>query len=455
MAENINHNDWLLSIQNPELENGKSKTKFPKVPEKLKRVEGNSIFYDPQVVSIGPYHHGNARLEEMEKLKRKIAKMLVSERRMLEGQTQTSTQVSTGDIDNLYQNVKMKATGVKKSYDESLLPEKFTDDEEFNHAIFLDGCFVVYFIHCVTHNKLKNWEVKNEDLLSIGTDLFLLENQLPYFFLDELMKEAFPKDAQDGIFDKFIDKLICFGSSGRQKHQKNDKFIEHLLDLFRKKLVVDEGDKYQSRFDFKYLLVYFWDCFPAAHNTDEEHILWHSIRSADELKEVGINFKKSKSFNLNSIRFQRGLIFGDLTLPPIVIDHSTRPLFLNLLAYEITSLQGDSKVASFICFLDSLIDQASDVRVLRSDGVLLNSLSKDEEAAELINHLAMEVVDSNDFSHVTKDLKMYIQHYWRVRFAEIYRKHFSTPWTMIAFFGAIFITILTIIQTYFAIFPRN
>ncbi|XP_010247036.1 PREDICTED: UPF0481 protein At3g47200-like [Nelumbo nucifera] len=464
IVENLN--DWFGSIVNSKVENTKSITqcRIQKVPSTLRDIEDNKKYYDPQVVSIGPYHYGNPKFEEMEKMKKVIARMLVSESKIANEtsktqETTTPELVTNSEIEELYKKVVSIAEEAKKIYAGNL-PKEFyrNNDELFKRVMFLDGCFVVYFIHCLIHNELKKWELKNEDVFSIGTDLFLLENQIPFSVLDALTTEAFPEDKKERIFDKFVLRLVCFDSNDRQQQQNEEKQSVHLLDLFRNKLVStksqDQGNRYKS-FDFHYLIQRFWKKHFQSRSTGES-ILWHSIRSAAELKQVaGIKFKKSTSFNLDSVRFQKGPFYGELTLPPIIIDHSTKPLFLNLLAYERSFPLGDSKVASYICFLDSLIDQADDVKELRSSGVLLNFLGSDHDAAELINHLAKDLVDHNEFSHVTGELRRYTQYKWRVWVAEVRRTYFSNPWAFIGLLGAIFITILSIVQTYYSIYPRQ
>ncbi|KAH8485745.1 hypothetical protein H0E87_027256 [Populus deltoides] len=45
-------------------------------------------------------------------------------------------------------------------------------------------------------------------------------------------------------------------------------------------------------------------------------------------------------------------------------------------------------VASYICFIDSLIDHPEDVREMRSQGKLLNTLGSDQQVTELFNEIA-------------------------------------------------------------------
>ena len=79
---------------------------------------------------------------------------------------------------------------------------------------------------------------------------------------------------------------------------------------------------------------------------------------------------------------------GYLWLPPITVDDSTRPVFLNLIAYEMClDFQNDFAITSYVSFLDSLIDEPSDVKLLRNAGILYNYLGSDDEVAQVFNEI--------------------------------------------------------------------
>jgi hypothetical protein len=97
---------------------------------------------------------------------------------------------------------------------------------------------------------------------------------------------------------------------------------------------------------------------------------------------------------LSNISFTRQYVFlGYLSLPPIIVDDSTRPKFLNLIAYEMClDFKNDFGVTSYISFLDSLIDEPNDVKKLRKARVLHNFLGSDEEVAQLFNEIGTDLV---------------------------------------------------------------
>ena len=112
---------------------------------------------------------------------------------------------------------------------------------------------------------------------------------------------------------------------------------------------------------------------------------WQSYPSVQELQTAGIHFKCGENCHfLSNISFTRKFPFrGQLHIPPIVLDVSTRSKFLNLIAYEMClDFKNDFGVTSYISFLDSLIDEAKDVKKLRKAQILHNFLGSNEEVAK-------------------------------------------------------------------------
>ncbi|KAK4345995.1 hypothetical protein RND71_036171 [Anisodus tanguticus] len=165
---------------------------------------------------------------------------------------------------------------------------------------------------------------------------------------------------------------------------------------------------------------------------------WCSYRSAMELQRAGIRFRPGKN-------------------------DSTKSEFLNLVAYEACpDTPDDFGVTSYICFMESLIDRAEDVKELRSKGILLNFLGSDQEVGDLFNGKARDVVPN---PHAFVDVKNKIEDHYKNRgkiwIAEWKNTHFTTPWTVFAFIAAIFViglqvadTSLASIQTYYTVHPK-
>ena len=122
-------------------------------------------------------------------------------------------------------------------------------------------------------------------------------------------------------------------------------------------------------------------------------------------------------------------MFRILWLPPILVDDSTGPKFLNLIAYEMCpDFNNDYGVPSYISFLDSLIDEANDVKELRKAGIIYNLLGSDDEVTQLFNEIGTDLVPNNK---IYSDFRSRIQKYYKNKvktwISQAIHDHFSSP----------------------------
>uniref|UniRef100_A0A7N2R7B6 Uncharacterized protein n=1 Tax=Quercus lobata TaxID=97700 RepID=A0A7N2R7B6_QUELO len=180
-----------------------------------------------------------------------------------------------------------------------------------------------------------------------------------------------------------------------------------------------------------------------------------SYRNVQELRAAGIHVERSKKEDscLRDISFTELCCLGYLWLPQLTVDDSTRPKSLNLIAYEMClDFKNDFGITSYIFFLDSLIDEANDVKMLRKAGILYNCLGSDEEVAQVFNEIGTNSVPNNE---IYGNIRFQIQKHYKNKFmtmlAQFYHDHFSSPWTFMAFVGALSALVLTFIQTKYAV----
>ncbi|RHN46066.1 hypothetical protein MtrunA17_Chr7g0238211 [Medicago truncatula] len=182
-----------------------------------------------------------------------------------------------------------------------------------------------------------------------------------------------------------------------------------------------------------------------------------TYRNIQDLRDVGINFKSSKTRRPRDIDFSEGLFTAELTLPEIVVDDSSATTFLNLIAYEMCpDFHNDYGICSFAAFMDSLIDNPEDVKLLRSKEILLNSLGSDEEVAELFNIISTDLVPNADtYLEVRAKIHDHYRNRCNTWIAQGFRTYFSSPWAIIAFIAALIALVLTFIQTWFTVNPPS
>ncbi|KAF2303874.1 hypothetical protein GH714_024021 [Hevea brasiliensis] len=425
-------------------ENGNSKVqqpKFQRVPQMLRGIKPNSDCYDPMVVSIGPYHHGKPELQEMERLKITMARHFFER--------------SKEPVKALYNKVAQVATDAKICYCESSI--EGLNDEAFTQMMFLDGSFVLQFIFC-PEDRIK--EMKPHVEAFVMRDLFLLENQLPFSVLNSLMSSSF-EEGMKSIHD-FIEEIRCFPTKQASIKENIMKTVSKLWPQAQKMEPEEENNQDPQPL---HLLELFYtqfskkssSAFPRRKNKNRRVDNWFSYRSANELKSVGIHFEPSKTASFMDVKFISTSLYGVLRLPPIHIGDLTKSLLLNLVAYEMsTDTSIVAKITSYICFMDSLVDQPEDVKELRSNGILVNFLGCDQEVADLFNEISKHLVLHRDaFEDVKDQIQSHYKNIGKRWIAEWLHTHFSSPWALLAFLGASLALVLTAIQTYLSVFPTK
>ncbi|KAK9290308.1 hypothetical protein L1049_008475 [Liquidambar formosana] len=410
--------------------------RIPKVPSMLKDTSLRDTndcnkYFEPMMVSIGPYHYGEDKLKPGETLKLKLTQQFFND-----GKQQL--------IDAWYDKIFAEINNLRGCYDEE--STKNYDDETLTWMLFVDGCSVLRYIQCDVEVKLNDLKIQNHEIVFMRKDLFLLENQLPFQVLKLLMSyPIYEADKGKDLIEKFILKNVetperkGWQQQWRQQwqqfwqqQQRQEKEPSHLLELLRRGLL---GPKSRN----------------SSQITDKiRGDDWQSFRHVAELRAAGIYFHRSKTNFLNDISFNPCCIYGYVKLPPISVDDSTKAKFLNLVAYEMSpDFENNMEVTSYICFLDSLIDQPDDVKNLRKKYILHNFLGSDEEVAKLFNEIATYLMPNPD---IYRDVKLGIQKHYddkgKAWMAEFLYKRFRSPWTIIAFIAAFLAFVMTGIQTF-------
>ncbi|XP_030536754.1 UPF0481 protein At3g47200-like [Rhodamnia argentea] len=380
----------------------------------------NRQAYQPQFVSFGPYHQGAEHLLPMEEHKRcALVHFLKRSRKPLKPFLE-----SLGEV----------ARDLEESYD-ALDPKwKAGNGEDvavrFLELMITDGCFMLEILRTAT--QVVDDYAPNDPIFSnhgklyimpyIRRDMLMLENQLPMLVLDRLV--SVESDGKKD--DEFVNNLILKFYSPSTRVTKMGKCL-HVLDVFRKSRLTDHDEMVKM-----------------GHGGREE-----IIRSATELSEAGIWFKKSKTDSLKDISFS----YGVLRLPAIVVDNTTESMFLNLIAFERFHVGAGNEVTSYIFFMDNIIDNERDVALLHARGIIQNAIGSDKAVAKLFNSLSKDVTLEPDstFDAVHKQVSRHCEKFWIVWMAKakhsLSRIRSSNIYVTLSIIAAIVLFVLTIIQT--------
>jgi hypothetical protein len=383
-----------------------------RVPTDLRKV--NEKAYTPQHISIGHFHHGDERLETMEKLKMTYFKKFV--------------QKAALNVEDLVSFIKDSEVAVRHCY--SHISKLSSDD--YVKMIMLDASFIiVFFLTC----KPKEW-TDEEDLTprvisTLRKDIRLLENQLPFFVIDKIYNFAFASCSNLPSFTKLAIRFFAQSNSREISLDPNLK-IRHFVDLLRTSLLpqsISEGQPKRNR------------------GKKVKHLY-----TTSQLDEAGVKFKMGSSKCLFHLDFTKGV----LEIPHFKLNNNSESLFRNLMALEQCHYPFDDYFTDYIRILTFLIDTPKDVDFLVRKKILSNCLGNSNAVTTLVNNLWRQIFISevnSYYCHLCKDLNTFCEvrrHKWNTA---LIRDYFSTPWKTASTVAAIILLVLTFTQTVCSIIP--
>ncbi|KAL2335193.1 hypothetical protein Fmac_016406 [Flemingia macrophylla] len=426
--------------------------KIQKVAHYLRDRKHFAKHYSPRLVSIGPIHHGAKNLQPGEKYKLMWASMYLKRTKQ--------------DAQALYQKIASKIKQLKELFVDVVIGNVH-DDEKLSWMLFVDGCALLQILDKGELDEPEELKVKVDQLVLVWQDVLLLENQLPYKVLQLL--SGHENDAK--LLETMKKFIVCHHLSPVRPTKKQDTgednaLVEeghtrvdiknndtlqgevetpfHLLDQLHRNVLDDQDQKMEDT--------------RSKQNTDDDCDMI-TYRNIKELRAAGIKMKANHSHKLRDISFSYPLLclWEELRLPKIIVDYTTAPTYLNLIAYEMCpDFKNNYEICSFVAFMDSLIDHPDDVKELRSAGILYNVLGSDEEVEKLFNTIGTDLVhDRKIYSHVRCQIEKHYRSKCRTWIALGCHTYFATPWAITALFAAVLALVLTFIQAWFAVNPKK
>ncbi|XP_021801502.1 uncharacterized protein LOC110745689 [Prunus avium] len=398
-----------------------SRSKIQSVPRIVGSHSNLDKYFKPRVLAMGPIHHDKC----IEKLKYALAADFIKD--------------SGCTYDQLYKQILDCIAEIKDCYN---------DDETLTWMLFIDGCSTLQFMHKI--DRLEEFGMNRTQAAFARLDLFLLENQLPYQVLEELMISASKNQELFRSIQSFVELQIIAAEKPPDRLLLEVQAIRaylyeaaghhlpryghptyHLLDFLRERMLGPSPE------------------VPKDDHRKEDNS--PSFRNAQELKAAGVHFRRSKTSSLWDISFTSVGFVGFLNLPPI--NEDAMPLFLNLIAYEMCpDFPNNFGVTSYFSFLSSLIAHPDDAKQLRSARILCNLRGSDEALADLFHEIGPDLVLAHPmYNFINAKLEKHYKTKWKAWFAQFFEDHFSSPLVMLAFIGALTALVLSGIQTWYTV----
>ncbi|XP_050258160.1 UPF0481 protein At3g47200-like [Quercus robur] len=390
-----------------------------RVPYHLRKL--NEEAYTPQVISIGPF--GNQiysnRLQTMQGLKEEYSKRfwqrVIAENRF-DGETALPSTVNE-------QSLKQ----IREFYGEDI----GLSDARLSKLVLVDAYFILE-LFLIYHSNIWPSEdpmFKESFLLeTVTNDLLLLENQLPFFFLEEVFQDAFPLysgvlTVRQLTFEFFKDFNVQNIS-----HENSDVKIQHFTDLLRTFLLPQSlwpsSTQLPQRGNKKVKLSY----------------------SATQLQQAGVKFKVSSNKCLVGLKFENGV----LEIPCLEFYDTTEALIRNIMALEQTRYIRNGYVTDYFIMMDFLINTTKDMDLLCDNGIVDNYLGDNNAATLIVNNLHKNILWvglGTEYCKLCESLNAFYKDPWHRWKAILKQDYFSTPWTTASTIAVAILLVLTFIQT--------
>ncbi|KAJ3683556.1 hypothetical protein LUZ60_013783 [Juncus effusus] len=406
----------------------------------------NKSYYEPQMVSIGPYYHGNESLRAMEENKvRHLQDFLDRFRPHVK-------------LEDLLTEIRALETRARQCYSESIC---HLDGDQFVQMLVLDGCFILEQCHKWSNGKLDTLSSVSWVERVIVCDLLLMENQIPFFVLETLHRTC----SASGDHQSLLKTVVCILEKRPLMNIKPSdppvlptSKIHHLLHFYHEYYVPNgstfgrkSAQSLRSKICQLFLSLIFW-FFPKPAKGNITDI----IPCASDLSKSGVVFRKKKSpKNLFDITFSNGI----LKIPTFEISIASKKTIANLLAYDGTDPSNTSRpLWIYLTLLYHLIDTTEDAKLLERWGIMVNMDPRYEETVAFLNHLESLNFwhpDEHFFADLFSDVQEYYNKTWNRYRAKLKRDYFGNPWSIISLVAGLILMVLTFLQTYYTIYPKN
>lgn len=316
-------------------------------------------------------------------------------------------------IDRFRRIIKEEEEAIRACYSESTA---WIRSPEFVEMVLHDSVFIIEFLL-----RYLGGAAKKEDPLglcigdTVYHDLILLENQLPYFILEELFDPIVPRICRLQTFREVVIWLFDFkGKIG------TDSKFRHFTDLFRCVRV-------------ETLPEYVGDSKPIEH-----------MYNASKLEIGGINFKAvGEKFSLN-VRFENGCLEMSHLMVMDTLENELR----NIMALEQCHYVFNAHVCNYVLFLDYLIDTDKDVDLLVEKGIIQNWMGQPALVSQMVNKLSVGILHYKPYySKTVAEVNEYYRNPVNRSKAVLKRVYFGNLWTGTATIAATFLLVMTLIQT--------
>ncbi|XP_034888373.1 UPF0481 protein At3g47200-like [Populus alba] len=283
------------------------------------------------------------------------------------------------------------------------------------------------FVTILIPNLLTLGSIRIVDIFT-RLDICLLENQLPFFILEELYRLS-----------------TIFGNSRKPTPiELSHWFFSCQWDFWAPEDILGKVDSSEVKHLVDFLSIYH-------RPTEQQQYAEPGVITAPSIKELhqaGVKFVLSSSKHLLDIKFDRKK--GRLEIPRLQLVDNSEIIIRNLQAFEQCHRLKHGYVSAYIFLMGVFLRASKDVEILVENRIVENWLLSNEEVVKLFYNLNIGNLLSRDdflFKGLIKDLNAFCERPWNKWKATLKQDYFNTPWAALSVSGAVILLILTVLQS--------
>ncbi|PNT63169.1 hypothetical protein BRADI_4g12300v3 [Brachypodium distachyon] len=438
-------------------------------------------YFEPSMVRIGPFHRQDPSQQSADRMEQK-------KKRVLPGLLASNEQDEAGRREELRSHLEAMESVervARRCYNRSF---GWMTSKEYAHMLLLDGCFL--------YSRFVSAAGIGDDIAVDRDVIFLLENQIPFFVLEEihrqLIKTGRVQDTSPGaVLDEVAKRVrrvlqrnnyIALGNVNVPSSHPSPCHLLHLLYMYFTptlgrvpatpapagrpgsiawfiSIVDTNGNRAGPPLQGQ----------PTNNNNNNNtsdpvlpQVRW---RTATQYYAAGVGFVKRKLGDQGArcildVELTVGwLTGGTLHVPCLTIDINTFRMLRNMVALEQKSLQQTSQsshVTAYCLFLSQIAGTKEDVELLVSKGIIAHLLRSIDDVAQGLAGLCSAVVfdvdnpDLNYLSSKHKALEPLYHSNWGRAIAWLWHVKCDNPLKALAVLAAVVVSIVTVLQLVFA-----
>ncbi|XP_021819710.1 UPF0481 protein At3g47200-like isoform X2 [Prunus avium] len=394
-----------------------------RVPKKLRKA--NEAAYTPQLLSIGPLHHGNPEFKDMETYKKMYYENFCERR----------TKKSENELKDFIRERK-----------QDILHCYAGTTELRVDVILVDACFIIQLFLLNFEDNKNDYILRSEWLRkAVEHELILFENQLPYSLLEELYKFAMTAASPSSHPVKESQEQNVEGNESSRDNQQYNSCSTGPRDHTNS---VDQSDEPEPRFltltweffkdysrgksnrkevkpkHFTDLVRYFL-CpeFPGEINFPVDDgvpvVPEKSKYDVRKLTAAGVKFRPLPPGTVQYViekdrdeahKYLPCFRNMKLKLTQFCVKYETECLIRNVMALEQILYPHEPYICSYFLLMDQLVDTVEDVDLLVEKQIIVNLLGSNKAVIKLVNSLCEQIKEDKSFySGLCKDLNTHYE----------------------------------------------